>query len=64
VSFEQSLKFKEWTENEQIIIERNNTIKKLTEDQLQIESAKVYYLGRMRVQKDLEEELKSEELRQ
>ena len=39
------------------------TIKKLTEDQLQLESTKVYYLGRLRVQQDLEEELTSEEAR-
>jgi len=63
VAEEQSLKFREWTENEYVILERNTTIKKLTEDQLQLESTKVYYLGRMRLQEDLEQELASEEAR-
>ena len=60
---EQSLKFKEWTENEAKLVDKNQTIKRLTQDQLQMESTKVYYCSRMRLQVDLEAELKAEEAR-
>ncbi len=60
---EQSMKFNEWTVFEQTMAERTQTIRRLTEDQLQLESTKVYFKGRLRLQADLEDELSFEESR-
>jgi len=43
--------------------DKTQTIRRLTEDQLQLESTKVYFNGRLRLQSDLEEELNFEEIR-
>jgi len=43
------MKFNEWTVFEQTMAERTQTIRRLTEDQLQLESTKVYFKGRLRL---------------
>lgn len=53
---EQNLKFQDWSQNEQEVADLNSTIKRLTQDQLQLESAKSYYIGRLRLLADMKRE--------
>ena len=60
----QALKFQEWVGFQRTLDEKSLLVTKLNEDQLQLESSKLFYQGRHKVQSDLESELQDELNRQ